>query len=1195
MESPSPRIEALRELGAGTTGRVVHGRLVEPFGDCPAGFEVAVKTLHRGRRASARARRAFAEEARVGLAVRDPSLVRVLCNDEDGPDGPRIVMAYVPGRSLSDVLREDGPLPEPQVRRVGVQLARALAALDEAGYAHGDIKPDNARLDSDGRAVLVDLGFARRVDGRSVQPDAGTLRYLPPERVDGGRAEPAGDVFALGLVLYELATGRHPFDLAGAAGSLRGSSRELVRGGPQSADALLAELARARYVPPSRFEPQLSPFFDRLLADLLRREPAGRPTARVVAERLDAGEASAWWREHKDLRGGARGASERAEAHLTPLVGRDRELEALGAALAAATHPASDAPRARPRGGVLWLQGEAGSGKSRLVSHGVARARHDVADLLHLYARCSSSDDARGPFQTLLNRWLRLPTDAAPGEREREALEHLVPPREATTLLQLLDPTFLGTLEGAASEALARWLLAVAEGQPLLVFVDDLERAGAETLAALERVLDGLAGRPLLLVLGVTGDVDPDEPRAWARLRARLAALAASPSPKAPHYDELRLEPLDEEAVLELVTSLFHHAEPRLRIARELWKRCQGNAGLLAELLRDLLARGIAAPVTPAHAVEALEPIEPKLRLTVEPHELPLPKSLGTSIAERYLRVEPATRAWLERAAVFGGRVDADLLVRAYAPAERHEVDAALSRLVHLGWLAPTGAHYRFARPALREAVYRSLSESRRVRMHAAAARALAPAPGAPLRVADAYQRAFHLRAAGHPSSLLGVLRPLLRALVVRGQVQRAHTVAVWGLEALDRLAPTPSRGRLRVELLEAAADAADRLGLRDQERYLLDRLAELELDPESQPELACRVYLLHGRYATGVGQHGLARGFLRNAVQLAEKAVDPMLASEAGRRLALVQAQAGELVEARELSRAAARRTDDPRQVALAWLATSQLDILEDRLDRALRTIDRALRLMRRKISPPPLGMIAYAQMLRARSWRSAGVPARALAAASRGLQLAIQAGERRLEAELGARLGGMLLDLDRREDAEARLRDALATARSIEDPRAEVLAELGLGILLWEADDQEAAPTLERAARRADETGFRRAEALALAIWARVALLAGDLEAARGRSERAMALLEHHGSELNERIVITATRARVLVDADEEAAGRALLADLRRRMHRHNRRMEGQALRLAQRRYVARLLAASWSTEGVVFPRRTRGEAPT
>lgn len=1071
IEHSEPRFERLRLLGAGATGQVELARLLEPWGELEKGSLVAVKTLGRERARSPEARAAFEAEARAGTLVRHPSLVRVLhygilpggflpagilpggmlpdgILQEDGtlpgetaagvvfPAGPLravpgklrahastaaaqktaeagatdgtpyLLLSYVPGRSLRDSIAE-GALPEPQVRSIGAQLAGALAALHSAGLVHGDVKPENVRLDEEGRAILLDLGFASRMHESERTRTAGSLPYLSPERVRGGPSSTAADVFALGVVLYELATGIHPFACVlpsrgsparlppgvGSSSQTRVFRRTLeVRG----ADDLVAAIAAARVEPPSRLAPSLSPFFDQLLASALARASEERPSSLELAQRFAEGESGAWWRGRLSPRPDEESRSQMLSSDWTPLVGRENELERLSEIF---ERIRSADRRGRTGGraiGVVWLSGPEGSGKWRLMSEFASRVRASADPPIYLYARWTEAAEARpaGALLVLLHRWLALPMRAEPGRRERELLLELVGERASATLVAALSPSLpsygspvesqggsrAGPPHAAESfdsvpAALARWLNALGRERTVLLFLDDLQHAGLVTLEALSTVLDGLENAALLVVLGLREDAPEAEP-ALARLEAHLDRLLRSGVVR--EVAEIALEPLTPEAMLELVNALFEPSVPRGRLAEVLWKRSQGNPGLATEILRDLVARGEAYPASDVGGGGGGGGDGERLLLSIAPDELPLPRSLDRIVAERFDALEPEDQRWCERLAVVGGLIYTDFLARAFPPARPAEIDGVLSRLVRRSWLVPYGDRYRFARPGLREAVYRSIGEAKKRRLHLAAAHGLSsPLSSAPAE--ELFQRGFHLRAAGENAEVLELALHFLRREERRASAQRLLTLARWGLEALDGLAASDERRRSRLELLEAATDAADRLGHREDQRRLLDYMTDLELDPERFPAEAARLYLLHARYAVGTGQYGLARGMLRNALELAEAAENRSLVSQSCRRMAQVQAQVGEFEEGRRLALRAKKLAQGENQLALAHLALAHLDVLEDRIDSAVNEVNLALRALYRS-NEARAGVVAYAHLLRARIWRSAGRPRRAL-----------------------------------------------------------------------------------------------------------------------------------------------------------------------------------------------------------------------
>jgi eukaryotic-like serine/threonine-protein kinase len=174
---------------------------------------VAVKVLGGALAGDGRAAERLRREARAAARLEHPGIARVLdLGEQDGR--PYLVMELLEGESLAARIDRAGAMAPPEAARVVAAVADALEAAHRAGVVHRDVKPGNVFLTSDGAVKVLDFGIASAAGEATLTTGEmlGTPAYLAPERVLGDPATPAADIYALGVVLYELLAGRRPFD-----------------------------------------------------------------------------------------------------------------------------------------------------------------------------------------------------------------------------------------------------------------------------------------------------------------------------------------------------------------------------------------------------------------------------------------------------------------------------------------------------------------------------------------------------------------------------------------------------------------------------------------------------------------------------------------------------------------------------------------------------------------------------------------------------------------------------------------------------------------------------------------------------------------------------------------------------------------------------------------------------------------------
>jgi predicted ATPase len=672
--------EILSRLGAGGMGEVYRAR------DARLGREVAIKVLPAEWAADPERSRRFEREARAASALNHPNIVTV--HEIDDWEGRRsIVMELVSGRTLRAL---DLPLPVASLASLGGQIAQALAAAHAAGIVHRDLKPENIMVRDDGYVKLLDFGLARldsRLPAATPGPgESGTLPgallgtppYMSPEQARGDSVDGATDVFSAGIVFYELAAGRHPFEADPPV-------------------AVLSAILTRDPVAPSRLNPAVPPALDELLLGMLQKDPRMRPAAREVEAALAA-----------VARGAAPPVPRRAVARPgRPTVGRESERRALHSAL-------DDA--AAGQGLLVCVSGEPGIGKTTLVEEFLAELAASGSPCAVARGRCSERLAGAEAYLPVLEALDSLLTGGGEG---------------AAHALQVLAPTWYAQVTGVvggekeaaragSSQRLVRELSAFVQEltrlRPLVLFLDDVHWADPSTVDLLAylatrfgslRTLVVATYRPSELLLGR---------HPFLGLKLDLQGRGAC--------REFPLEFLGPGEVDAYLALEFpgHRFPPTFGAL--VYEKTEGSPLFMVDLLRYLRGRAIVEEGGSWGLAGSLSELEREL-----------PESVRSVIQRKIDRVGDAGRRLLLAAAVQGHECDSAVLARALgtSPAQTEERLDDLER-VHsfvrrmreedLPDGTPT-LRYRFVHVLYQNALYDSLTPARRAELSAAVAGAL--------------------------------------------------------------------------------------------------------------------------------------------------------------------------------------------------------------------------------------------------------------------------------------------------------------------------------------------------------------------------------------------------------------------------------------------------------------------------------------
>ncbi len=741
-----PGYAIVEQLGRGGMGIVYKAR------DVSLGRFVALKFLPAEFARDPERLQRFKSEARTASALNHPHICTVHALDEH-LGHPFIVMEYIDGRTLQASARHMDV--NEAVRLIG-QAAQALAAAHAAGVVHRDIKPENIMTRADGYVKVLDFGLARRLPAfaptASGDTDPGTMlgtvAYMSPEQARGESASQPSDIFALGIVLYELVTGQHPFEAAATF-------------------AILQAIETAQPVTPSRLNPEIPASLSGLIEALLHKDPALRPTAAEVAAALGNVAASpAVARPTRDR----------------PHVRREREMATLRTAF-------DDAEAGR--GSMLCIAGEPGIGKSTLIEDFLGELAAQKAAVLVARGHCSErlgGTDAYLPVIDALGDLFRSPAGAAVTRLIKTVAPtwyaHVVPTADADDDYAPSQPAML--------REFAAFLMEASRLGAVVLFIDDVHWADVSTVDLLAhvgrqcrnlRVLVIATYRPTELLLG---------PHPFHGVKHELQGKGAC--------TELSLGFLIRDDVERYLDLAFpKHGFPP-GFAHVIYARTEGSPLFMVELLRYLRERGVIAEE------------EGRWRLTSELPDLrnELPETVRSMIRRKLERLTEADRRLLSAAAVQGVEFDSAVVAGALNldAADVEERLQALDRIHELVRLERESelpdrtltTRYAFVHFLYQQALDADLSPTRRAALGAALGRAL-----------EGHYAAARAEAAAQLGYLYEVGRDYGRAarhyaLAAESAARlfahrEAAEIARRGIRLLGALPDTPERTALEIQL----------------------------------------------------------------------------------------------------------------------------------------------------------------------------------------------------------------------------------------------------------------------------------------------------------------------------------------------------------------------------------------------------------
>lgn len=634
----------------------------------------------------------FTRQTQQLINLHHPNIVKVLTWDKE-EDHTFFVEEFISGQTLQNILTDGTAISADYALEIAQNISLALEYAHSHGIIHGDLKPQNVFLTEAGLKIS-DFGLGRLEEGRNLL-DAPILRlsapYLAPEQILGQALDARTDLYALGVIFYQLLTGQLPFT---------GSD-------PQIMQAHLYDLPR----PPRELNTHISPSLDHLILKMLAKNPneryASAEQARLISTSFN-------------LTG-----LEVAQQQLPPLVGRQEQLHALKSAWQQAK---------AGQGQLAFITGEPGIGKTSLARQLAIQSAAPVTLVGHCHPL--NGTPTYQPFIEILQTYFAM---APPEIFDVEARQLLAPltrlvPQIKRVLPDLPEPARLEPKQEQLRlmSNLTQFIKRATDERPWLIIFEDLQWADQSSLEMLRYVGHQLPAMALMIV----GTYHQAEVNLGHPLLKTLRTLKRHPT-----YHQFSLSRLDLSEVDQLLTGIWQHQVPE-KLVENIFEQTNGNPFYVEEVAKGLVDDG---RVTLHDGVLKF----PELS------EIRLPQSIHEAVWQRIRHLSSDTQTLLHQASVLGQTFKFEELQEMSGLSEWEVLEhLTLAMERQLVQEAPGETMLRFSYAEIQHVLYADLGPLRRRMLHRQAGEALERlALPTPEHIAE--KLSYHFNEAGEFSKAL--------------------------------------------------------------------------------------------------------------------------------------------------------------------------------------------------------------------------------------------------------------------------------------------------------------------------------------------------------------------------------------------------------------------------------------------------------